>query len=238
LAVVPLLNAGNAHSDGTIFGVAFILPADCSPQERHSVEHALRGWAAADESGEFRLVLPAGKADMPPRYLLQELGVDRSGEPDPEWLTPLTSRRKTTTREHWCGPARRWLTVTPIALDRFPGNLRSTRPETRDRAVAEAAAGIVQACINAGLATDPSDVRKVTVRLDAPLVGIPASPAGRTSPGQRHFPAYRVGQGTPRACVHAEIEFAEPVGGPVLIGAGRFLGYGLCLPSPSSPEPK
>jgi CRISPR-associated protein Csb2 len=238
LAVVPLLNAGNAHSDGTIFGIAFILPADCSPQERHSVDYALRGWAAADKSGEFRLILPAGKADTPPRYLLQELGVDRSGEPDPEWLTPLTSRRKTTTRDYWCRPARRWLTVTPIALDRFPGNLRSTRPETRDRAVAEAEAGIVQACINAGLAGDPTDVRKATVRLDAPLVGIPASPAGRTSPGQRHFPAYRVGQGTPRACVHAEIEFAEPVSGPVLIGAGRFLGYGLCLPRPSSPEPK
>jgi CRISPR-associated protein Csb2 len=238
LAVVPLLNAGNARSDGTIFGIAFILPADCSPHDRHSVEQALGGWAAAGESGDFRLVLPAGNADMPSRYLLQELGVDRSGGPAPDWLTPLTSRRKTTTRDYWCRPARRWLTVTPIALDRFPGNLRSTQQETRDRAVAEAAAGIVQACVNAGLATDPADVTKVTVRLDAPLVGIPASPAGRTSPGQRHFPGYRVGQGTPRACVHAEIEFAEPVRGPVLIGAGRFLGYGLCLPSRNDREAK
>lgn len=234
LAVVPLLNAGNPHSDGTVFGIAFILPADCSPQERHSVEQALRGWAAADEFGEFWLVLPAGNADRPLRYHLQELGVDRSGEPEPDWLSPLTSRRKTTTRDYWCRAARRWLTVTPIALDRFPGNLRGTQPETRDRAVAEAAAGIVQACVNAGLAAAPSDVRRVTVRLDAPLAGIPASPVGRTSPGQRHFPGYRVGQGTPRACVHAEIEFAEPVKGPVLIGAGRFLGYGLCLPSPDN----
>jgi CRISPR-associated protein Csb2 len=235
LAVVPLLNAGNAHSDGTIFGIAFILPDDCSPRDRHAVEQALRGWAA-DEFGEFRLVLPAGDADQATRHLLQELGVDRSGEPEPSWLAPLTSRRKTTTRDYWCRPARHWLTVTPIALDRFPGNLRSTLPETRGRAVAEAAAGIVQACINAGLAAEPSEVRKVTVRLDAPLVGIPASPAGRISPGQRHFQAYRIGQGTPRACVHAEIEFAEPVRGPVLIGAGRFLGYGLCLPSPDKPE--
>lgn len=236
LAVVPLLNAGNAHSDGTIFGIAFILPDDCSPQDRHAVEQALRGWAAAGKLGEFRLVLPAGDAEQAPQHLLQELGVDRSGEPEPSWLAPLTSRRMTTTRDYWCRPARRWLTVTPIALDRFPGNLRSTLPETRDRAVAEAAAGIVQACVNAGLAAEPSEVRKVTVRLDAPLIGIPASPAGRLSPGQRHFPAYRIGRGTPRACVHAEIEFAEPVRGPVLIGAGRFLGYGLCLPSPDKPE--
>jgi CRISPR-associated protein Csb2 len=238
LAVVPLLNAGNPHSDGAIFGIAFVLPADCSPQERQSVEQALSAWAAADEFGEFTLTLSAVSGDRPLQYHLQELGVDRGGDPEPDWLTPLTSRRKTTTRDYWCRPARHWLTVTPIALDRFPGNLRSTQPETRDRAGAEAAAGIVQACVNAGLAGDPSDVSKVTVRLDAPLVGIPASPAGRTSPGHRHFPGYRVGQGTPRTCVHAEIEFAEPVRGPVLIGAGRFLGYGLCLPSRNNPEAK
>ena len=238
LAVVPLLNAGNAHSDGSIFGVAFILPVDCSPQERQSVERALRGWAEADQSGQFKLVLPAGDADQPPRYFLQELGVDRSGGPEPDWLAPLTSRRRTTTRNYWCRPAKRWLTVTPIALDRFPGNLRSTQPETSDRAMAEAATGIVQACVNAGLVVGPSDVSRVTIRLDAPLVGIPASPAGTSSAGQRHFPGYRAGRDTQRACVHAEIEFAAPVRGPVLIGAGRFLGYGLCLPSPENPEAK
>lgn len=234
LAVVPLLNAGNAYSDGSVFGIAFILPTDCSPQERQSVEQALRGWGEAGKPSEFKLVLPAGDADQPPRYILQELGVDRSGELEPNWLAPLTSRRRTTTRDYWCRPAQRWLTVTPIALDRFPGNLRSTQPETRDRAVAEAEAGIVQACVNAGLASAPSDIRKIAVRLDAPLAGIPTGPAKSSSPGQRHFPGYRVGRGAPRACVHAEIEFAAPVRGPVLIGAGRFLGYGLCLPSPEA----
>ncbi|MGH3267049.1 MAG: type I-G CRISPR-associated protein Csb2 [Trebonia sp.] len=230
LAVVPLLNAGNAHSDGAIMGIAFVLPTDCSSQERHSVETALRGWAAA---GQFRLALPAGDAGRSPEYLLQELGAYRGGEPEDDWLTPLTNRRKTTTRDYWCRPARHWLTVTPIALDRFPGNLRSAQTETRDRAVAEATAGIVKACHNAGLTAEASDIRRVTVQLDAPWTGLPASPAGRTIQGRRHFPGYRVGQGTPRACVHAEIEFAEPVSGPVLIGAGRFLGYGLCLPAPS-----
>lgn len=231
LAVVPLLNAGNAHSDGAIFGIAFIVPADCSPRERRSVEQALRGWAQAGQDGAFQLALPAGDGGQPARYSLHELGLDRSAEPEPDWLAPLTGRRRTTTRDYWCRPARRWLTVTPIALDRVPGNLRSTQPDTRDRAEAEAAASIIQACVNAGLAAGPSDVKRVTVRLDAPLAGIPASPARRTNSGQRHFPGYRVGHGAARACVHAEIEFTEPVSGPVLIGAGRFLGYGLCLPS-------
>ena len=55
-------------------------------------------------------------------------------------------------------------------------------------------------------------------------------PGRPASPGRRQFPGYQTGNGTPRACVHAEIEFAEPVRGPVLVGAGRYFGYGLCLP--------
>lgn len=37
---------------------------------------------------------------------------------------------------------------------------------------------------------------------------------------------------TARVRVHADIRFAEPVRGPVLLGAGRFFGLGLCLPIP------
>jgi CRISPR-associated protein Csb2 len=176
-------------------------------------------------------VIPVGPSGRSVEYTLTDLGVDR-GETgsEPEWLTSaLTNRRKTTTRDFWCRPAKRWLTVTPIALDRFPGNLRSLKPDARDRAEAEAATVVAQACVHAGLADHPEGVR-VTIRLDAPLVGIPASPVARIGTGQRQFPGYQTGGGVPRACVHAEIEFPEPVRGPVLIGAGRYLGYGLCLP--------
>jgi CRISPR-associated protein Csb2 len=30
--------------------------------------------------------------------------------------------------------------------------------------------------------------------------------------------------------VHAYLEFDEPVVGPILLGAGRYRGYGLCRP--------
>jgi len=30
--------------------------------------------------------------------------------------------------------------------------------------------------------------------------------------------------------VHADIQFAAPVRGPLLLGAGRYFGLGLCLP--------
>ncbi len=231
LAVVPLLNVGNPHSDGAIFGIALVLPADCPGEDREAVERALRAWAAAGGPDELELLLPAGSSGRSVRYTLEDLGVDRSGvSTGPAWLnTALASRRKTTMREYWCRPAQRWLTVTPIALDRFPGNLRSPKPEARDRAEAEAAAAVARACVFAGLADKPEDV-KVSIRLDAPFAGIPASPAGRGTHGQRQFPGYQTGSGVPRVCVHAEIKFAQPVQGPVLIGAGRYLGYGLCLP--------
>jgi CRISPR-associated protein Csb2 len=229
MAVIPLLNAGNRHSDGTIFGVGLVLPRDCGDDDRNSVEKALLAW---DNAG-FRLQLPGTGGSHHCPFRLEDLGVDRSGgEHEPEWLVgTLARRRRTTRREYWCRPSRRWLTVTPVALDRFPGNLRSRQPETRDRAQAEAEAAIARACVLAGLADDPGEVA-VTVRLETPLVGLPDSPTRHRSPGRRVYPIYRTGGGggVPRTCVHAEIEFPAPVRGPVLIGAGRYLGYGLCLP--------
>ena len=225
LAVVPLLNAGNPYSDGAVSGIALVLPTECPGHDKKAVERAVRSWSAAG----FELLLPAFPGGQPVRLTLQDLGADRA-DGSQGWLdTALTARRKTTTRDYWCRPARRWLTVTPIALDRFPGNLRSRDLAARDRAEAEAAASVARACVFAGLADSPGQVR-VNIRLDAPLVGVPASPGGRRSRGQRQFPGYQTGSGTPRACVHAEIEFTEPVRGPVLVGAGRYFGYGLCLP--------
>jgi CRISPR-associated protein Csb2 len=231
LAVAPLLNAGSPYSDGAVFGVALILPAECSGEDKALVESAIRSWSAAG----FELLLPARSDGQPVRLLLEDLGIDRvNGEQG--WLdSTIAARRRTTMRDYWCRPARRWLTVTPIALDRFPGNLRSREPATRERAEEEAAASIARACVFAGLADLPEQVR-VTIRLDAPLVGIPASPAGRRRGGVRQYPGYQTGTGTPRACVHAEIEFTEMVEGPVLVGAGRYLGYGLCLPRGADEE--
>ena len=231
LAVAPLLNAGSPYSDGAVFGIALIVPAACSEDERDAVENAIRSWSAAG----FELLLSARSDGQPLRLTLEDLGIDRA-DGEEGWLDPaIAARRKTTMRDYWCRPARRWLTVTPIALDRFPGNLRSQEPRTRERAEEEAAASVARACVFAGLSDRPEHVR-VTIRLDAPLVGIPASPAGRRHTGARQFPGYQTGTGTPRACVHAEIEFAEAVEGPVLVGAGRYLGYGLCLPRGSWEE--
>jgi CRISPR-associated protein Csb2 len=221
LAVVPLINAGNPYSDGAVFGVALVLPRDCDEDERAALHRSMRSW---------------GRADFPLLdQKLEDLGPDRSVPRDGWMDNSLSSRRKTMTRSYWCRPSRRWVTVTPIALDRFPGNLRSSEPSIRDRAEDEACASIRRACVFAGLVDNPEEV-DVTIRLDAPLVGIPASPSGPRSAGRRLYPGFQTGKGAPRACVHAEIEFKAVVSGPVLIGAGRYLGYGLCLPRPEGRE--
>lgn len=226
LAIVPLPSAGHQYSDGSVLGVALVLPSDCSDHERLALHEAIGAWASAG----FKLCLPSRSGTSICR-VLSDLGVDRAGGNRPRWLdSDMPARRRTMTRGYWCRPARRWLTVTPIALDRFPGQLRAASQQARERAEAEAEASIARACALAGLPPDPA----VILRLDAPLTGLPAAPAGRGgSRGgwYRQFPGYVTGNGTPRICVHAEIEFSEPVRGPVLVGAGRYFGYGLCLPA-------
>lgn len=234
LAVVPLPSSGHFYSDGAVFGIALVLPAECSAEEKAATERALNAWSTAG----FELLLSSRPGGEPIRLTLEDYGIERSAESRPSWLdTTLAARRRTTTRGYWCRPAHRWLTVTPIALDRFPGNLRSPDSRVGDRAEAEAEASVKRACVFAGLVDEREDVR-VTIRLDSPLAGVPAAPSGSRGLGGHRYPVYRVGSsGTPRACVHAEIEFARPVRGPVLVGAGRYFGYGLCLPADRrSPE--
>ncbi|MFL5245241.1 MAG: type I-U CRISPR-associated protein Csb2 [Gemmataceae bacterium] len=103
----------------------------------------------------------------------------------------------------WTHPNRIWKTVTPIMLPLFP-----RRGLTTEEVVAKA-------CVDAGY---PSPV---AVRASfAPLMrGVPHSRAFHVKPRQSR---------PPRPLTHAAIEFPVPVRGPVLIGAGRYSGYGAC----------
>jgi CRISPR-associated protein Csb2 len=105
----------------------------------------------------------------------------------------------------WTHPNRIWKTVTPIMLSQFP-----RRGLTAEEVVAKA-------CIDAGY-PEP-----VAVRVSfAPLLqGVPHSRAFHIKPRQNR---------PPRPFTHAAIEFPMPVRGPVLIGAGRYSGYGACRP--------
>ena len=110
----------------------------------------------------------------------------------------------------WTRPARRWATVTPIVFDRHPkGGERE----------AQAEAMVAEACERIGL-PHPVDVVLSQVSLH---LGVPHS---------RAFPGVRRKSDRGRLQhQHAVITFAGPVGGPVILGAGRYRGYGLCRPA-------
>ncbi|MBX3467381.1 MAG: type I-U CRISPR-associated protein Cas5/Cas6 [Planctomycetes bacterium] len=101
-------------------------------------------------------------------------------------------------------PAARWSSVTPVVLDRYP-----KRPGDEEAIVRAA-------CLRIGL-PEPLDVIVSDVSL---IAGAP--------PGRR-FPPFPSKRG-PRPMRHVVLTFDRPVVGPILLGAGRYQGYGLCCP--------
>ncbi len=121
-------------------------------------------------------------------------------EERPEGRRPFTLKTFT-----WTHPHRIWNTVTPVMLSQFPRRRLSTEDV------------VAKACVDSGY-PEPTRVRVGR----APFVsGVPHSKAYHVRPRQ--------GQ-PPRPLIHAQIEFPIPVRGPVLIGAGRYFGYGACRP--------
>ena len=111
----------------------------------------------------------------------------------------------------WSRGSRRWASVTPIALDRLP-------PRCRKDHDAWAAEQLGLACERIGLPR-PESVRVL------PVSRFTGAPTCREFP-----PLFRRTDGGARWHVHAEVAFAVAVMGPVLLGAGRYRGYGLCRP--------
>lgn len=107
-----------------------------------------------------------------------------------------------------------WASVTPILLDRMPKTDRVRDPIAWRKEVA----GIVsQSCRRVGL-PEPIAVRvEKTPFFRGSL---------RAMPSQGGFPQLR----RDKFQVHVVIDFDKPVEGPMLLGAGRFRGYGLLRP--------
>lgn len=122
---------------------------------------------------------------------------------------PRTLRPETWTA-HPAG-ATHWSTVTPVAFDRHP--------KEKDRAAyqREVAEMVAAACVAIGLPR-PREV-----------VATPVS-AHPGVPPAFEFPRLARKDGSERRHAHAILVFDEPVRGPLLIGAGRYRGYGVCRP--------
>jgi CRISPR-associated protein Csb2 len=130
-----------------------------------------------------------------------------------------------------------WASVTPVVLDRFP---KRDRVKNRADWSVEVAEIIREACVRIGLP------RPVGVDIDTTCwhVGSPRAvgthrrlrewdslgPEREASLGDGFPPYPAKGTNASRPQVHAWLRFSEPVVGPILLGAGRYRGYGLFKP--------
>jgi len=164
-------------------------------------------------------VLPAGLAVDERRQVLRVLG--RVDELKLGGLGVWALVRDTSARPPWNlrpeawtahpGGATHWSTVIPVAFDRHP--------KTKDHGAyqREAAEMIAAACTAIGLPRP----RQVIVTAVSAHLGVPPAHV---------FPRLQRKDGSDRRHAHAVLVFDEPVRGPVLIGAGRYRGYGVCRP--------
>ena len=200
LAVFPLPFVGSDHATGHLLGLAIGLPR---PE--------VIGIDPATFRIQWRQALSA---------LLGDAGELELSPPDKTWLVRLAPDESPDPKQalrpaRWTQPATTWSTVTPIILDRHPRPHFSKDPEAwRESCMAI----IAKACVRLGL---PEPVR-IDVSPHSPLPGVPPAFAFPAPAGRSGRPA--------RFHVHASLQFAAPIQGPLLIGAGRYRGYGLCLP--------
>ena len=200
LSIAPMAFVGSPHADGRVFGFAVIPPAGADLLR-------IGGFRAA-----FEAVAPY-RADKQRRVLRLEAPPPRG----PLHLAPAPDEgdgRRSLRPGPYLEESRLWATATPIVLDRHLK--RSDNAEVRDL--------IARACEHAGLPSpDPGRIqagRHSAVR---------GSPPARPSAGEPPWARWKLPRSLEsRQLVHAVIEFDQPVRGPVLLGAGRFTGLGLC----------
>jgi CRISPR-associated protein Csb2 len=200
LAIFPLAFVGSQHATGHLMGIGLALPR---PENI--------GMDAATFRIQWRQALAA---------LLDEDDQLELSPPDKAWMIRLSPEESPDPRQalrpqRWTQASAIWTSVTPIILDRHPKpNFNKDPKAWRESCVSIIAA----ACERVGL---PQPL-EIEVSRHSPLIGVPSA-SGFVAPAAR--------PGRPaRFHVHASLKFADPVEGPVLLGAGRFRGYGLCLP--------
>ena len=188
---LALPDVGQPHAAGRLLGLAVAVP-ELPPHERKAIVAAVLGLRRPGDEG------------VPGSVMLQVRGV---GEVELAYEPGLV-RPWGATRERWRRGSRRWVSATPVVLDRYP--------KRRDDEIAE----VLRSCRTVGL-PDPVDID---------VSAEPLMPGGvRMRP--LDLPAKLRG----RLFRHVSLTFDRPVPGPMLLGAGRYLGVGLLAPVSDRP---
>jgi len=191
MAIVPLPFVGTEHADGHLLGLGLVIPELI---EQSEITRCFKTLLFHDSGMPKSIELKLG------RFGVWELEIEDRED----------NQRQLSLREWiWNDPARRWATVTPIAIDRH------AKGQDKWQQVEE---NIKKACERIGL---PSP----TYVIPMPVSGFIGVPHGQLFP--------KITRKSDEGKIfhtHAVIEFPEPVCGPILLGAGRYRGYGFCRP--------
>jgi CRISPR-associated protein Csb2 len=204
VAYLPLADVGHGHADGHLMGLALALPRDANPAQEQGVVRAL---ALLLDVNTEHIKLTAGHAGC------VHVAVEDRPAP-PRGLRPET----------WTAPSNTWATVTPLVLDRLPPKrcgdpAQAKRSSQEWDAYQQWVGGQVRlACQDQGLP------HPVSVEFG------PVSRFSGAPPARDMAPVRRKPDGAKRWHVHVVIKFATLVAGPLVLGAGRYRGYGLCRP--------
>ena len=205
ITYLPLGFVGHEHADGHLLGFAIAVPRDSLGEMVNDLFHLLGEHGGKDVRSE-PLEVEVGSP-----YLSLAVQSAKEAQPVGQWDLELDETNERNPRVNlrpstWTGPAKVWSTVTPLILPRFP------------RRGLSAESVVAQACVDAGY-PEPTGVY---VGKDSIIPGVPHAKLfhPRTKPG---IP--------PRPLTHATLEFANPLRGPVILGAGRYMGFGFCRPN-------
>ena len=208
LAVVPLAFTGFPYADGHIMGFALVPPRDSTILDDENFRKALRKLAPVDEGYGRRILTLTPKAGMP------------SGDAFSIKLSPtfeVPANKRSLDPALYIRPAQTFATVTPIVFDRHLKSKGAARQE-------EIATQIAAACRNVGL----PEPEAIVADKHSSIEGAPAAyPSAKSPPWMRWRQPPSLAS---RQLTHAVIRFAETVQGPAILGAGRFMGLGLCRP--------
>ncbi len=200
LAIVPMPFVGSAHADGRVFGFSLIPPLGESLAGIRGFRAAFEAVARYRDDEQRRVLTLKG----PP--LRGSLGLSPVGAGE--------GLRRSLSTGPYLEKSRVWASVTPMVMERHLK--RGDDDEIREL--------VARACEHSGLPRP--ELGRLQVGKHSMVGGAP--PAWPVAGQPRWTRWRRPASLKSRPLIHVLVDFEDEVRGPVLLGAGRFTGLGLC----------
>ncbi|SIQ49193.1 CRISPR-associated protein GSU0054/csb2, Dpsyc system [Alkalispirochaeta americana] len=203
VAYAPLCEPRGRAGSLAVTGAAVVLPRGLAPAEEEELRQILDSAA----QGERGIVLTLGRLGLFGLKPLPagEIFLSSGGGSD-----RIDGISEFDEPEDFTGPSQVWDSITPVVMDRRQRNRQVDADEWARKQVS-------LLCTKIGL-PEPEQVL---------VDSVPFHPG---SLAVKRFPPIRLKDGSSRRMVHVRCVFRRMVQGPLLLGSGRFRGYGLCKP--------